>query len=87
MLLLGPGGWCPRKYCSHAGLLYEAGFGSSRLCRQAPLRLLRRERPLAEKEGTVGEKCPVADLGLAPRGPVKSDLVWRGMARHFVRKF
>jgi hypothetical protein len=31
---LCPGGWCPRKYCSHEGLLYEPSFGSSRLCRQ-----------------------------------------------------
>jgi hypothetical protein len=36
LLLLGPGGWCPRMYCSHVGLLYKPGFGSYCFHRQAP---------------------------------------------------
>jgi hypothetical protein len=55
---LRPGGWCSRKYCSHAGLLYEPGYGSSRLHRQASPRL-RHEKTLAGKGGTMGEKWPV----------------------------
>jgi hypothetical protein len=42
-----------------AGLLYEPCFGSCRLYRQEPSRLQPRERPLAGKGGTMGEKCPV----------------------------
>jgi hypothetical protein len=38
-------------------LFYEPGFGISRLYHQEPSRL--RERPLAGKGETVGEKCPV----------------------------
>jgi hypothetical protein len=48
----------PPEVLQPEGLLYEAGFGSSRLYRQESPRL-RRERPLAGKGGTMGEKCTV----------------------------
>jgi hypothetical protein len=66
LLLLGAGGWYPWKYCSHVGIFYEPGFGSSRFHRLAPPRLRRRERPLAGKGGPVGEKYPVILLTNSP---------------------
>jgi hypothetical protein len=52
-----PGASAP-EVLQPAGLLYKSDFGSSRLYRQEPPRL-RCKRPLAGKEGTMGEKCLV----------------------------
>jgi hypothetical protein len=60
---LSPGGWCPRMYCSHAGLLYEPDFESSHLHRQAPPRQRRREKErgnyVREMAGNFAEKWRV----------------------------
>jgi hypothetical protein len=51
LLLLGP-----------VGLLYEPGFGISRLYCQEPPRLHRRERPPSTERGNYGREMPCAIL-------------------------
>jgi hypothetical protein len=54
----GPRWLMPPEVPQPVDLLYDPGFGSSRLYGQEPPRLQRGERPLAGKGGTMGEKCP-----------------------------
>jgi hypothetical protein len=49
----------PPEVLQPASLLYDPSFGSSRLYRQEPPHIQRRETPVAGKGGNMGEKCPV----------------------------
>jgi hypothetical protein len=61
----------PQDVPQPAGFCTTLCFGSSHSHRQAPPRLQRRERPLAGKVGTMGEKWPAC----------KRSLQWR-LTRH-----
>jgi hypothetical protein len=52
--------WLPPQECTAACrlIVLTLCFGSSHLHHQAPPCPQRRERPLAGKKGTIGDKCP-----------------------------